>query len=115
MSFCSAGFESPGTVHSDGVVPDGQQWHDIMSGIVRLGVAGNSGPLRRTFTFAPATTEPVLSVTVPEKPAVAWPYRSGQTGNTSEQKTTSSAFLVSIKFPRAVLHRVPIRTRSFPA
>jgi hypothetical protein len=52
-----------------------------------------------TFTLAPVTTDPVLSVTVPEKLPVAWPYKSGQTGNTSEQKTTSSAFLVSINLP----------------
>jgi hypothetical protein len=53
-------------------------------------------------------------VTVPEKLAVAWPYRSGQMGNTSEQKTTSSTFFVSIKIPHAVPDRVAIGTRLSP-
>jgi hypothetical protein len=51
------------------------------------------------LTFTPDTTDPVLSVTVPEKLPVAWPYRSGQMGNTSEQNSPSSSFLVVIKFP----------------
>src|SRR5580658_183444 len=49
-------------------------------------------------TVAPEITDPVLSVTVPEKLPLDWPYRSGQMGNTTKQKTTSRALLLDIDF-----------------
>ena len=58
-------------VHSDRVVPNRKQRDEIMSGVVRLGFAGNTGPLRGYLYACPHTTDPVLSVTVPKKLAVA--------------------------------------------
>src|SRR5580692_3825740 len=54
------------------------------------------------FTVAPEITDPVLSVTVPEKLPFAWPYTSGQSGSTREQNTASRVFLVSIDLSLAV-------------
>jgi hypothetical protein len=56
-----------------------------------------------TFTVAPEITDPVLSVTVPEKLPFAWPYSSGLTQNTTEQKiTTINVLLISIDIPLAL-------------
>src|SRR5580693_6625387 len=49
-------------------------------------------------TVAPEITDPVLSVTVPEKLPLDWPYRSGQMGNTTKLKAPSRAFLLNIDF-----------------
>ena len=53
-------------------------------------------PCEVARTYALEITDPVLSETVPEKLPVAWPYRSGQTGNTSEPNITSSSLLIII-------------------
>ena len=75
---------------------------EIVSAVVGLGLAHDTGALRGGLHVRAGYDRPVLSDTVPEKLPLAWPYRSGQMGNTSEQNTTSSAFLVSIEIPRAV-------------
>lgn len=62
------------------------------------------------LTVAPEITDPVLSVTVPEKLPLAWPYRSGQMGSTREQNARSRAFFVSIDLSLAV----PVETRTEP-
>src|SRR5580700_8744582 len=66
------------------------------------------------LTVAPEITDPVLSVTVPEKLPVAWPYRSGQMGKTSEQNTTSSVLLVSIDLSLGGARRVANGLALFP-
>jgi hypothetical protein len=60
------------------------------------------------LTIAPEITDPVLSVTVPAKFPFAWPYRSGQMGNRTKQKTTSRALLLDIDFSL----RVPVEWRT---
>jgi hypothetical protein len=47
-----------------------------------------------TLTVALATTDPVLSVTVPKKLPVACPYRSGPTENANVQKTAFISILI---------------------
>jgi hypothetical protein len=57
-----------------------------------------------TVTWAPATTAPELSETVPEKLPVAWPCKSGLKRHTSaQQHTANRALLLDISEPLSVV------------